>query len=354
MAINSVRMYLSEKNLIHNMEYLNKNFKKNVLAVVKANAYGHGIHQMTEMLFRNGYKDFAVARLSEAEEIVRHKDFSGARIVIFESIGAEYLDIIKKNDNFHMSINDFDELKEAIDYGIPLERIQLKIDFGFGRNGISLDRLDELKKYIEKNDMKFSGIYSHLFSVNYEEGLEIIQKFKDVINYLGNHRFEMVHLQNSSGVENFGTIDYVTHLRVGMLVYGLQEDGYYDPNLRQVFSLKGRVAGIRNLENSDYVAYNKKEKLQVGDCKYVAKVKFGYGDGFLKFNENTICLIRNKEFNISLVTMDNTFIEVHSGIKVGDEVTFYPNVKLLDHILKMKRVELFTILSPRIERVIVV
>ena len=353
MAINSVKIFINKKNLLNNIEYLNKNFNKKILAVVKGNAYGHGIDLITKLLYENGHKDFAVARLTEAEEIVRNNVFPNARIIIFESIGLEDLHIIKENLNFHMTINELYELKEAIEFGIPAERMQLKIDFGFGRNGIGLEDIDELKKYIDENNLHFSGIYSHLFSVNYEEGLEIIDKFEQIINLLGKERFDMVHLQNSAGVESFGSIPYTTHTRAGMLLYGLQEGGFYDKNIKLVLSIKGKIAGIRNLENSKYVAYNKKKDLNVGDCKRIAKIKFGYGDGFLKLNENTKCVIKNKEFNLSLITMDNTFIEVDSSVQIGDEVELYPYFNFMEKLIKIKRIELLSILSTRIERVVI-
>lgn len=353
MAINSIKMYISEKNLIHNMEYLTSNFNKKVLAVVKSNAYGHDINLITKILFKHGYKQFAVARLVEAEKIISNPDTSSAEILIFESIGKKFLKSIKENTTFNMSINVYEELEEALSYGIPPERIQIKIDFGFGRNGISLEEIQKLKNFIEKNDLKFAGIYSHLFSVNYEEGLEIIEKFTEIVNFLGKERFNMIHLQNSAAVENFGSLDITTHIRTGMLIYGLQEEGFFDKNLRQVFSLEGKIAGIRNLENSRYVAYNLRSNLKTESCKYIAKIKIGYGDGFLKFNENTKCLIRNKEFNITLVTMDNSFVEVDSSIKEGDNIIFYPNVSLAQQLLNMNIYELLTILSPRIERVLI-
>ena len=69
-----------------------------------------------------------------------------------------------------------------------VKKYRLKIDFGFGRNGIEIKDIKKLKEYIEKNNLYFSGIYSHLFSVNYEEGLEIIQNFKKIISLLGKRK----------------------------------------------------------------------------------------------------------------------------------------------------------------------
>lgn len=353
MAINSTKMMISERNLIDNMNYLSSNFKKKVLAVVKSNAYGHDINLITKLLYKNGYKEFAVARLVEAEKIFTELNHSDSKILIFESIGLESLNTIKNTPVFHMTVNVFEELEEALNFGIPADRIQIKIDFGFGRNGIELKDLKKLKDYIEKHNLSFSGIYSHLFSVNYEEGLELIKKFEEIVSYLGKERFKMIHLQNSAAVENFGSLDITTHLRTGMLIYGLQEEGFFDKNLKQVFSLEGKIAGIRNLESSKYLAYNLKTNINAGNCKYTAKIKFGYGDGFLKYNQGTKCLINNKEFNITLVTMDNTFIEADSSVKEGDTIIFYPNTYAAASSLKMAIYELLTIISPRVERIVV-
>lgn len=353
MAINSVKMYISEKNLIYNMEYLKSNFNKEVLAVVKSNAYGHDINLITKLLYKNGYKNFAVARLVEAQKIILNTNLSQAEILIFESIGKDFLNIIKENKNFIMSVNTFEELKEAIEYGILPEKIQIKIDFGFGRNGITLNYLEELKKYIEKNNLFFNGIYSHLFAVCHNDGLKIIKKFEDVVNFLGKERFKVIHLQNSSAIEKYGSLDITTHMRVGMVIYGLQGDGFFDKNLRQVFSLRGQIAGIKNLESSDYIAYNLKSNLIVNNSRYIAKVKFGYGDGFLKVNENTKCLINNKEYNITLITMDNSFIEVDENVKEGDEIIFYPDISFSVPILNMNIYELLVIITSRVEKEIV-
>ena len=256
MTINSTKIHISEKNLIHNMKYLENTFNKKILAVVKSNAYGHDISLITKTLFKHGYKYFAVARLSEAEKIITDPELKNSNILIFESIGKDFLKPVKENRAFHMSINAFEELKEALEYGISPEQIQLKIDFGFGRNGIELNDLENLKNYIEKYDLKFAGIYSHLFSVKYNDGIKMINKFKEIVNFLGKERFEMIHLQNSLMAETFGSLDITTHIRVGELIYGIQSEGTPDKNLKQIFSLKGKIAGIRNLENSNYLAYN--------------------------------------------------------------------------------------------------
>ena len=312
---------------------MGKNLKgKDILPVVKANAYGHGVELIVKALYAGGQKEVAVARYMEAENILKMNIGDDFKVLVFESIGD--IELIKNNPNIDIAVNDFAELKEFIKAGIPSNRMQLKIDLGFGRNGIAISEIPELGKFTTENNLKYKGIFSHLFAVNYEDGLELITLFTDLVNSIGKDKFEMIHLQNSAAVMNYDC-EIATHMRVGMLTYGLQEVGYFDPNLRQVFSLEGQIAGVRDIE----------------DNKYVAKIKIGYGDGFLKRNEKSKCIINNKEFKIAQVTMDNTFIEVDGSVKEGDTVLLYNDITKAVNFTGMNIYELLTVLSPRIPRV---
>lgn len=353
MTTDSVKMYISEKNLIHNVEYLTSAFHKKIIAVVKSNAYGHGINLITETLYRHGYKNFAVAHLNEAEKILLNLKLSDSRILIFGNVEKEKLSSIKNKKAINISINSFKGLEDALEIGIPSERMHLSFDFGFGRSGISLDSLEKIKMYIEKYNLKFGGIYSHLFSVKYDDGLKIIKKFTEIVEYFGKERFEMIHLQSSVPLKIFGSLDIATHIRVGTYIYGLQEKGIFDENLKQVFFLEGKVYEVKNLENSEYLAYDLKSNLGTGNCRHTVKVKMGYGDGFLKINQKTKCLIKDKLFNIAFITMGDTFIEADSSVKVGDRVIFYPDVLDICSQFNMSMYELLTILNVKIERVLV-
>lgn len=70
METKSFVMEILEKNLINNIEYLKEKYEKSILPVIKANAYGHGIEIIAKALYRNGYKEFSVARLKEATKIL--------------------------------------------------------------------------------------------------------------------------------------------------------------------------------------------------------------------------------------------------------------------------------------------
>lgn len=354
MAINSINMYISKKNLLDNIFFLEKKYNQKVLPVIKANAYGHGVDLISKILFYNGNRTFAVARLDEALYLLKNHIFkNNVSILIFESVGTEFLHQIKKNQELILSVNCLKELYESIEFGIPPSQISIKIDFGFGRNGILFKEIEILKNFIEEKDLFFDSIYSHLFSATYETGYEIIKNFQATINHLGKNRFKNIHVQNSIGTIQFGRLKYTTHLRIGTLIYGLQEKGAFEKNLKPVFSLKGKIDSIKNVVNSNYLAYELKTNLKIKSYHYIAKIKIGYGDGFLKINEGSTCIIKNKKYKISLVTMDNTFIEVDSTIKVGDSISLYPDLDLAKSETHSNIYELLILLNSRIKRILV-
>lgn len=352
METKSFVMEILEKNLINNIEYLKEKYEKSILPVIKANAYGHGIEIIAKALYRNGYKEFSVARLKEATKILENKDLNGCKILVFESIDQKDFSYIKDCDSIILTANSFQELVAMIDNGISSGKIQLKIDFGFGRNGIDILEISKLKSYIVKKNLKFNGIYSHLYATDFKEGKELLNEFNKIVLFLGKDRFQMIHMQNSVGILLYRTQKLMTHMRSGIFIYGLQEEGFFHEGLKQVFQLKGKVAGIRDLEKSKYLAYSLKSDLNNINYKNIVKIKIGYGDGFLKCNENTFCTINKKSYKILHVTMDNTFIVGDESIRDGDEVILYPDITLVRKNTGMHICEILPLINERIERVL--
>ncbi|MDR3259372.1 MAG: alanine racemase [Fusobacteriaceae bacterium] len=340
-------MEIIRDNIINNYNYLRNISNKEIIPVLKANAYGFGATLIADILYNCGVRFFAVARYSEALEIINYKDFKNIKILIFESIrDISHMDNIK---NIIFSANSLDDLKYFAERGIPSEQIHIKVDLGFARNGILDEELDNLKTYIDENTHNFGGIYSHIFSICGKDGNKLIKKFDEILNFLGKHRFYMIHLISSETFYQY-KYDIATNIRIGQLLYGINESNYRDKNLKKIFSLKGKISGIKNIENNKYVGYELKEKLQNIDYKNIAIVKLGYGDGFLKANENSACLINNKEYIISLVSMDYTFINIDESVKIGDVVEFYYDTDKFYDEFNCKIYEFMTNINERIRR----
>ncbi len=314
---------LDKKALYHNIEYLREYKQKELLPVLKANAYGHDILLIAKALYDYDVKVWAVARYSEAVSICEYfktLSIDDFKILIFESLIDDY-SLLEKYPQICPTLNSIKDLKNALANNISIDRLSLKIDFGFGRNGIKYEEVDELKNLIK------------------------------LVNMLGRNNFEMIHLQNAAGIYNYD-VDIVTHIRTGMLTYGLQEAGFYDLDMKPVFTgLIGYVDSVRYVNELDYVAYQELSSIDPG-TKKIAKIKIGYGDGFSKANNKTTCLIKKKEYVISQVTMDNTFIEVDDRVNVGDEVHLYHRPNEIKTKTGFSMLELLIAISPlRVKRI---
>ena len=106
------------------------------------------------------------------------------------------------------------------------------------------------------------------------------------------------------------------------------------------------------MNDINYVAYETLESIDSNTTK-IAKIKIGYGDGFPKCNKGSYCLINKKEYKISQVTMDNTFIEVDDKVKAGDIVQLYHKPNELKAKTGCGALELYIALFPlRIKRIL--
>lgn len=347
-----MKILISEKNFIHNINFLKKKYGKDILPVIKANGYGHDLNIIVSLLLKYNINQCVVARFSEALEILNSQFISkNFKILVLESISKENFKYILEYPQILATANSIDDILELLENKIPTNQIQIKIDLGFGRNGIQVDEIPLLKEIIFKEKNKFSGLFSHLFSVEYEKGVEFINIFENILNFLGKDNFSVIHLQNSLGISNYGTIPFVTHLRPGMFIYGFCEDGAFEESLKKVFSLKGNISNIKNIKNINYLAYTPKENLKILS-ENVGIIKIGYGDGFLKLNEGSFVKIKSKLYKILLITMDNTFIEIDKNISIGDELEIYFDFDMTKKHLKMNICEFLPILSSRIPRVL--
>ncbi|MGL4867569.1 MAG: alanine racemase [Cetobacterium sp.] len=336
---------VNKENVIHNYNYIKKLRKKEIIAVVKANAYGHGIEEIVKILWSNGCKYFAVARECEAQKILDLK-LNNIKILILETV--ENLEILTKNKNIEMIVNNLKDLEFLLEEKISTQQLHLKIDFGFGRNGVIEKEFFKLKKIVIEKDLKFKGFCTHIFAADYEDMIKIEKKFECLLTELGKERFRIIHMQNSAGVMSIDGI-VCTHVRCGTILLGLQELGYYDPNIKRVFQLIGKVLNVKNIDELKYIGYEKKEKLCI-DTKKIAKIRLGYGDGFSKRSEGIMSIINNKKFKIVHISMDSSFILVDDSVKEGDLVEVFYDLEEAMNFLKVPHYEFLACINSRIKR----
>ena len=234
-------IYLHKQKLFNNLNKISK-INPNIIAVIKDNAYGHGIITFSKMLKEYGIKKVCVRDIKEAE-IVR--DFFEEVILFFPptSRGAK---------NFSYAINSISQLKKN-----RHPYIHLKIDTGMHRNGILLNEIEEALEIILKKEFEVRGVFSHFCCAD-EEGVDTFiqyERFKyikeKIVSFFKNHSLSLpyFHLANSAALEKLDdTFDYV---RPGIAIYGGIE-GY-----EGVMELRANVISNRVLKAKEGCGYNK-------------------------------------------------------------------------------------------------
>jgi alanine racemase len=321
-------IYLYKQKLFNNLNKISK-INPNIIAVIKDNAYGHGIITFSKMLKEYGIKKVCVRDIKEAE-IVR--DFFEEVILFFPptSRGAK---------NFSYAINSISQLKKN-----RHPYIHLKIDTGMHRNGILLNEIEEALEIILKREFEVRGVFSHFCCAD-EEGVDTFiqyERFKyikeKIVSFFKNHSLSLpyFHLANSAALEKLDdTFDYV---RPGIAIYGGIE-GY-----EGVMELRANVISNRVLKAKEGCGYNK--FFITNEDIVISTIDVGYGDGIPYFKHG--CKLKDSEA-IGKISMDSMIIkgEFKKEVVVFDDIKeFVKNFDTITYDILVK-------ISPRIKRVIV-
>lgn len=349
MGRDDFKIQLVQENIIHNFNYIKNYTKKEIISVVKANAYGHGLKEVVPILVEGGCNYFAVARESEALEILS-LNIPNINILIFETV--EDFSILKKYKNLEMVINSTDELLELIKEKVNFSQLHLKFDFGFARNGFIQNDIDSIKDIIIKNNLHFKGAMTHFFSSDINETIDIQNKFIESINYIGNNYFDVIHSQNSAATL-LGLGNGSTHVRCGISLLGMLDPGIIDYNIKRSWTLSGPIYNIKNFSDLDFIGYERIKNIFINNYSKVGKIKIGYGDGFSKRNTNILCHINDKEYPIVHISMDTSFVLIDDSVNLGDFVEIYKDFDKCNAFLKMDHYEYTTLINSRIPRFVI-
>jgi alanine racemase len=314
-----------------NIEYLRNLLAPEVkiLAVVKANAYGHGDIQITRALSKNGVRHFGVATVPEGVRL-RQAGISDSIIVLgglYEEELAALLEysltpvvtenhILKKLDAFGSARN---------------HRIEchLKIDTGMGRLGWLADNVHQwLPELSDLDAVKIHGIISH-FAI--AEGVESSSRHRQLAGFhqvlaalrKAGHEPVLAHMANSAALLTFPE-SHFDMVRPGGTLYGIFSHPplAQEHALRPVLSWKSRVLQVKPIRRDHPVSYG--ETFVTARNSVIATLSVGYADGLKRSLSNKgWVLIRGQRAPIvGLVTMDLTMVDVTdiAGVQQGDEV----------------------------------
>lgn len=303
---------------------------KEVLGVVKADAYGHGVEEVTKTLYNNGVRKFAVATLSEARQLRRH--FTNIEILIFGAIQEELAEEVIIG-NFIATVSRVEEiefLQEKAEELDRVARVNLKIDTGMHRLGFNptKEEAEAIAKVSEGHGIRIEGAYTH-FAISYED---------DDFTEMQNEKFEeFIELLNSEGVEiprkhvcNSAAIikDPLMHhdmVRAGIILYGVYPMAGPDYKLLQLkhpMEIKAKITYIREIQPGETVGYGR--TFTAKSIRKIATLPIGYADGYpRRFSNRFSVIVKGQKASIvGFICMDQMMIDVTGlSVEMGDVVT---------------------------------
>src|SRR6185503_19688062 len=306
----------------------------NVMAVVKANAYGHGAVECARRLEREGAKWFGVALPEEGIEL-RTAGLAGS-ILCLAGFWEGQADLCLQHALVPV-VYRLDML-EAIDRaarerGVVAD-VHLKVDTGMGRLGVRFDEVAEFAPQLKEfENVRIDGLMTH-FAAADEPSCETlthdqILRFENAVAAFRDLGFapSFVHLANSAGIfaerESWGNM-----VRPGGVLYGVWRDildpAHRNENLRPVMSLHSRISLLKWVPEGETVGYGC--TFEASRKTLVATIPIGYDDGYMRALSNRgHAIIRGVYATvIGRISMDLTLIDVTNvpGVQTEDEVTF--------------------------------
>ncbi len=331
---------INHANLIHNVNLIRKiNPKLKIMAIVKANAYGHGDVEISHTLNNNNIDYFGVAF---PEEGIKLRDAGITTPILV--LGAQLSEYFKEHLQYNLDITLADP------YQIPLLKnlcrklnkkanVHIKIDTGMNCFGFSYKNfLDYADKIFDEQYFNIVGIYSHFSSAD-EDDLSFtmlqLKRFQK-IQYLIKKKFPEIifHFANSAAVMQIPQ-SHFDMVRPGIMLYGNPPgpDFKLSWNLKEVMRFISKISLIREIDKGESASYNR--KYTANSNMKAALIAAGYADGYNRYLSNRgEVLIQGERYKvIGNVCMDRFLVDIKNNpdIKIGDEVVLHGR-QLNEHI----------------------
>lgn len=310
-----------EKNLASFKERLGDT---EIMAVVKADAYGHGVLEVARRAVDTGIKLLAVATPDEAL-FLREKGFQ-EKILVMGASPAAFVPIAQR-EGIALAAISLDWLKSALAAqdpdALPL-KVHLKVDTGMRRVGVAVEEVDEAIAEIRRNSLWFEGIFTHFATADEEEG-ELFERqvarMKGIIDRLGD-RSIMVHISNSAASLMHTNLAYDA-VRVGISMYGIAPSDYVEEKmpfpLIPALSLETEIVHIKQVKAGETISYGGTYCCEKDE--WIATLPIGYADGMLRGLQGQEVLVRGERAEIvGRICMDQCMIRVSEELPIGEKV----------------------------------
>ncbi|MDH6602934.1 alanine racemase [Bacilli bacterium PM5-9] len=318
---------IKHDNIIKNLDYMKKTYKKDFIFVLKNNAYNTGIITTATTCYNAKIDKFAVCTINEALQV--REIAKDAFIYVMNPLDEEEIILASKNNISIIlpNMSWFNKHKEI------LKDVKLHLKVNVGMNRFGFKDIDEIN-FLINNNPNIEGLCTH-FPVADMDDLtlhnEQVDFFVDIYNKIENKsQLKMIHSENSAtALSNDPRLKFCNYSRLGLIGYGTTPLKTLDW-LHSVFYITSQVAFINDVLEDGYAGYGINAPVKKGAKLAVCPI--GYGDGLSKLRTIIPVVINDKEYEVLSITMSHTIIQVDENVNVGDDVEIYGDNVKLDHM----------------------
>lgn len=326
--LRTTRAEINLDNLKYNIGVLRQELGPDVepMAIIKADAYGHGAVMMMGYMMKYGLRYFGVASLNEALELRRaHKD--GEILVL--GLSPDHLLHYGAENNIIQTICSMRQAKRLSEdcsrLGIT-GRIKIKVDTGMHRLGFAPteESMDIVAEIAKLPNLKLDGIFSHLALETHDDDYRQWARFQQFIEGCEKRgvTFPLKSIDDGIGAIRYPEMRY-NMVRPGSFFYGFNP---HIPTLRPVMELKSEIVHLQVLPAGEGIGYGLDDKAD--HDRVIATLPFGYVDGAPRAlsHYQGWCSVKDVKCPIvGLMCMDQAMIDVSDvpDVQIGDEVVVF-------------------------------
>ncbi len=315
-----------------NIRQIKSKIKKGtqLMAVVKADAYGHGAVETSKVCLYNGAEQLAVATCDEGVEL-RQSSIQVPVIILGNTVEAQLETVI--NNSLTQTVFCYDTAKAISDAAVRLDKkavVHIKIDTGMGRIGFSPseESLETIERIFALPNIEVTGIFTHFATAdekNKDFTLEQYKKFRFITDALEErgHKGLIRHCANSAAILDMPKLQF-DMARAGIIVYGMYPSDQVSTELelKPAMRLRSQISYVKEVEANISIGYGR--TYFTDKRTKVATVPVGYADGYSRKCSNKAKVIVGGKYApvIGNVCMDQMMIDVThiENVKIGDSV----------------------------------
>lgn len=364
-----VRLEIDLDNLANNIKEIRRFVGEEtlIMAIVKANAYGHGAVTCGKVFLENGADRLGVSVLSEGIEL-REAGITAPILLLNYTPPTQYRELLEYD--LTPTIYKYEDAKFLSQEALKLNKnakIHIKIDTGMHRIGLlPQEAIGEIEKIVALPNIEVEGIYTHFSTADEEDKSQTkmqYNNFKWVLNKLEELGIQIPikHVSNSATILDLPEYK-LDMVRPGIILYGLYPSDFVNKdllNLKPAMTFKTYISHIKTLEEGEGVSYGR--KFITTRRSKIATLPLGYADGFSRLlSGRARVLVKGKRVPVvGNICMDQLMIDVTDveDIDLDAEVILFgyghnhPRVEELAEELGTINYEILCMVSKRVPRI---